>query len=268
MSEDFDVIVVGTGAAGLSAALSAEARRARGCWSSKRRRWSAARRRCPAAASGPASPLHGREMGLSTTAATRSSTTSARSRRTAGTIREEPLWAAFVDHVPGHVEVPRSAQFTTDPLHTQPRPRPLREGTGSLPYGRNVSAAPIRLGILGAWRDKVRNPTFDLRLNYEELVDTHLLRPAQAMDDALHAAYRLAQAHEHAHAGQCPFDRPARRMPRQGHRHLARDAGQAADAGSRAHHRPRSRTQRADRRRSTPRKASSSRAAASNGTRK
>ena len=39
-------------------------------------------------------------------------------------------------------------------------------------FGRNVSPAPIRIAMLGAWRDKVRQPTFDLRLSYGEIVDT------------------------------------------------------------------------------------------------
>jgi len=60
------------------------------------------------------------------------------------------------------------------PLKFQPNrdPDPYAEEAGGRPFGRNVSAAPIRISILGDWQDKVRQPTFDLRLNYEELVDT------------------------------------------------------------------------------------------------
>lgn len=84
--------------------------------------------------------------------------------------REEPLWAAFVDTVPEMLKFLEAHS----PLRFKPNrdPDPYAEETGGLPYGRNVSAAPLRLGILGAWRDKLRSPTFDLRLNYEEMVDT------------------------------------------------------------------------------------------------
>ncbi len=83
---------------------------------------------------------------------------------------EEPLWTAFVDTVPEMLKFLEAQS----PLRFIPNrdPDPYVEAPGGLPFGRNVSAAPIRIGILGDWRGKVRAPTFDLRLSYEEMVDT------------------------------------------------------------------------------------------------
>lgn len=83
---------------------------------------------------------------------------------------EEPLWTTFVDTVPEMLKFLEAQS----PLRFIPNrdPDPYAEAPGGLPFGRNVSAAPIRIGVLGAWRDKVRAPTFDLRLSYEEMVDT------------------------------------------------------------------------------------------------
>ncbi len=43
---------------------------------------------------------------------------------------------------------------------------------GGLERGRNVSAAPLSLNILGDWAEKVRKPTLSVWLTYEEIVDT------------------------------------------------------------------------------------------------
>lgn len=104
---------------------------------------------------------------------------------------EEPLWAAFVDTVPGMLK------FLEDstPLHFKPNrdPDPYAEAPGGLEYGRNVSAEPLRIGILGPWRDKLRQPTLDLRLSYEEIVDTFFV--ANPKRWAVRYAPRLAWRH-------------------------------------------------------------------------
>ena len=39
--------------------------------------------------------------------------------------------------------------------------------------GRNVSARPLPLNILGGWAELVRKPTSSIWLTYEEIVDNH-----------------------------------------------------------------------------------------------
>jgi len=85
---------------------------------------------------------------------------------------EEPLWAAFVDHAPAmlrFVEAHTPLRFTPNR-----EPDPYAEAPGGMARGRNVSPAPIRLGMLGPWRDAVRGPAVNLWLNYEEIVDNHV----------------------------------------------------------------------------------------------
>ena len=67
---------------------------------------------------------------------------------------EEPLWAAFVDYVP------ETLSFLEEhtPIRFVPNndPDPYAEEVGGLERGRNVSAAPLSLNILGNWAEKVR----------------------------------------------------------------------------------------------------------------
>ncbi|MDD9876174.1 MAG: FAD-dependent oxidoreductase [Magnetovibrio sp.] len=83
---------------------------------------------------------------------------------------EEPLWAAFVERAP------EMLKFVEDhsPTRFTPNrdPDPYAEAAGGMAYGRNVSAAPIPAAVAGPWRDRIRPPTVAIRLNYEELVDT------------------------------------------------------------------------------------------------
>ncbi len=183
---DFDVVVVGSGAAGLSAALAARVRGARVLVLEK------------APVLGGTSAMSGgciwvpchHHMG----------TLGVRDSREAalGYIRavspqgwhnaEEPLWAAFVD------QAPRMLEFLEahTPLRFTPNrdPDPYAEAPGGMAFGRNVSPAPLRAGILGPWRGAVRQPALSLRLNYEEIVDTHLF--ARPRRHALRFAPRLA----------------------------------------------------------------------------
>ena len=86
---------------------------------------------------------------------------------------EEPLWAAFVDRAP---EMLRFVETHT-PITFRPNrdPDPYAEAPGGLPYGRNVSAAPLRPAILGPWADRLRPPAVGVELTYEEVFDTHFL---------------------------------------------------------------------------------------------
>jgi 3-oxosteroid 1-dehydrogenase len=168
MSEEFDVVIVGTGAAGLSAALRARSNGAKVLVLEK----------APVAGGTTAmsggciwAPGHHYMGQLGVSDSREAVLAYIRAVAPEGWHnREEPLWATFVDHVP---EVLKFLEANT-PLKFQPNrdPDPYAEEAGGRPFGRNVSAAPIRISILGDWQDKVRQPTFDLRLNYEELVDT------------------------------------------------------------------------------------------------
>ncbi len=166
--ESYDIVVVGTGAAGLSAALSATARGANVLVVEK-----ASVVGGTTAMSGGCiwAPRHHRTAQLGIDDSREAVLDYIRAVSPEGWHnREEPLWAAFVDTVP---EVLAFLE-TYSPLRFTPNrdPDPYAEAPGGRAFGRNVSAAPIRIGVLGAWRDKVRPPTFDLRLSYEEMVDT------------------------------------------------------------------------------------------------
>jgi 3-oxosteroid 1-dehydrogenase len=88
---------------------------------------------------------------------------------------EDPLWVAFVDHAPRMLELLEA----NSPLRFAPNrePDPYAEAPGGKAFGRNVSARPIRLRVLGRWRGRVREPAHHFRLrlnlNYEEYVDTN-----------------------------------------------------------------------------------------------
>jgi len=84
---------------------------------------------------------------------------------------EEPLWATFVDRAPEMLQFVERHSPTRFTLNNEPDP--YAEAEGGLEKGRNVSPAPLPLGILGAWQDRVRKPTLSLWLNYEEIVDTY-----------------------------------------------------------------------------------------------
>jgi 3-oxosteroid 1-dehydrogenase len=82
---------------------------------------------------------------------------------------EEALWSAFVDRAPKMLRFVEMHSPTRFNLNRDPDP--YAEAVGGMVQGRNVSPAPIRIGTLGPWRDKVRASTVDMRINYEEVVD-------------------------------------------------------------------------------------------------
>jgi 3-oxosteroid 1-dehydrogenase len=177
-SERFDVVVVGTGAAGLSAALTAAVHGARVLVIEK------------ASVVGGTTAMSGgciwvpnnhhmHQLGLQD------------SRDAAlDYIRavspdgwhnaEEPLWATFVDQAPKMLRFVEAHSPTRFNLNRDPDP--YTEAVGGMDHGRNVSAAPIRIGKLGPWKDKVRASTIDLRISYEEVVDRFFFaNPKQQM---------------------------------------------------------------------------------------
>ena len=85
---------------------------------------------------------------------------------------EDPLWISFVDHAPVMLEF--LERHT--PLRFVPNrePDPYAELPGGKAFGRNVSAEPLAVRILGPWADKLRAsaPVLRYRLRYGEFVDT------------------------------------------------------------------------------------------------
>ena len=168
-AEQFDVVVVGTGAAGLSAALTAAVHGARTVVVEK------------ASVVGGTTAMSGGCIWIPNNhhMARRGLTDS----RDAALdyIRavspdgwhnaEEPLWAAFVDHAPKMLSFVEAHSPTRFDLNLDPDP--YAEMAGGMAWGRNVSPAPIRIGQLGPWRDKVRAATMDLRIGYGEVIDNN-----------------------------------------------------------------------------------------------
>ncbi|MBH68150.1 MAG: dehydrogenase [Rhodospirillaceae bacterium] len=84
---------------------------------------------------------------------------------------DEAHWSAFVD------TVPRVLHFleNSSPLRFIPNndPDPYAESIGGMVKGRNVSAKPLPINILGDWAERVRKPTSSIWLTYEEIIDNH-----------------------------------------------------------------------------------------------
>ena len=165
---NFDVVIVGSGAAGLSAALAAKSKGARVLVIEKADVIGGT-----TAMSGGCiwAPRHHHTKRLGIEDSRESVLEYIRAVSPDGWHnKEEILWSTFVDYVPEMLEF--LERLT--PLRFVPNnePDPYAEMPGGVESGRNVSAAPLSLGILGDWRERVRKPTFSLWLNYEEIVDT------------------------------------------------------------------------------------------------
>ncbi len=83
---------------------------------------------------------------------------------------EEPQWAAFVDTAPVMLKfVEDRTPITFNPNRD---PDPYAELPGGKAFGRNVSAAPLRAALAGPWQGRIRRPAVNVELSYEEVVDT------------------------------------------------------------------------------------------------
>ena len=167
---EFDVIVVGTGAAGLSAALSAQANGARVLVIEKSNVIGGT-----TAMSGGCiwAPRHHHIEKQGVTDTRDAVLEYIRTVSPDGWHNtDEVLWSAFVDFVPETLLFLEQIS----PLRFIPNnePDPYSEVTGGLEKGRNVSAAPLPLSILGEWAGQVRKSTSSIWLTYEEIVDKHL----------------------------------------------------------------------------------------------
>lgn len=166
-----DVAVVGTGAAGLSAALSASARGNRVVLLEKSPWLGGA-----TAMSGGCVwvPNHHHLTSIGASDSVQEALTYIRGASPEGWHNvEDPLWVAFVEHAPAMLRFLEARS----PLRFAPNrePDPYAELDGGKRFGRNVSARPLPLSILGArWRHAIRQPSLTIGLNYEEMVDTCL----------------------------------------------------------------------------------------------
>ena len=88
---------------------------------------------------------------------------------------EDAMWVAFVDHAPLMLRFLEQHS----PLRFVPNgePDPYAELPGGKRSGRNISAAPLSVRMLGEWSSRLRAcaPTLRYRLRYEELVDTSFI---------------------------------------------------------------------------------------------
>lgn len=169
--ESFDVIVVGSGAAGLSAALAAADIGARVLVVEKSERIGGT-----TAMSGGCIwvPCHHRQHELGVTDSRQAALEYIRAVSPEGWHNtEEPLWAAFVDRAP---EMLRFVEARTPIRFVANRdPDPYAEAPGGLRFGRNVAAAPLRPRMLGPWAERIRAPAVGVELTYEEVFDNHFL---------------------------------------------------------------------------------------------
>ena len=168
MSNEYDVVVVGTGAAGLSAALAADANGAKVLIIEKADVIGGT-----TAMSGGCiwAPRNHRAQKLGIEDSREAVLDYIRAVSPDGWHNtEEALWATFVDYVPEVIDFLEKHS----PLRFTPNnePDPYAEEIGGLEKGRNVTADPLPIGILGEWRDRVRKVTFNVWLTYDEVVDT------------------------------------------------------------------------------------------------
>ena len=94
--------------------------------------------------------------------------------------REAPLWEAFVDTAPAMLRFFERHSPLRFVLGREPDP--YMEAPGAKAWGRNVSPRPFRMARLGAWAAKIRPSPMPYLLRYDEIVDTHLMAmPKQAL---------------------------------------------------------------------------------------
>jgi len=166
-SDAFDVVIVGTGAAGLSAALAASVNGARTLVLEK------------ASVIGGTTAMSGGCIWIPNNHLMARQGLDDSREAALDYIRavspdgwhntEEPLWAAFIDRAPEMLKFVEAHSPTRFDLNRDPDP--YAELKGGMTHGRNMSASPIRISQLGEWRDKVRAPTADMRINYGEVID-------------------------------------------------------------------------------------------------
>lgn len=167
--DEYDVVVVGSGAAGLSAALSASARGARVRVLEKS---SLVGGTSAMSGGGIWVPCHHHQASIGAEDSREDALAYIRAVAPEGWHNvEEPLWAAFVDHAPEMLAFVEASS----PLRFAPsrEPDPYVEAPGGKRFGRMVSPRPIAALPLGAWRRRIRGPMFSPWINYDEIHDNY-----------------------------------------------------------------------------------------------
>ena len=182
---EYDVIVVGSGAAGLCAALSAAARGSRVLVLEKSGLVGGT---TAISGGGVWVPCHHHQADIGAADSREEALEYIRAVAPEGWHNvEEPLWVAFVDHAP---EMLRFVEAKS-PLRFAPsmEPDPYVEAPGGMRFGRMVSPRPIPAWPLGSWRRRIRGPMFSPWINYEEVHDNYFY--AQAKRTLLRLAPRM-----------------------------------------------------------------------------
>jgi len=165
---DYDVVVVGSGAAGLSAALSAGARGSRVLVLEK----SALIGGTSAISGGGVwIPCHHHQSEIGASDSREEALEYIRAIAPQGWHNvEEPLWVAFVDRAPEMLAFVE----TKSPLRFAPslEPDPYVEAPGGKQFGRMVSPQPVSALSLGPLRKRIRGPMFSPWINYHEVHDS------------------------------------------------------------------------------------------------
>lgn len=174
---EYDVVVIGSGAAGLSAALAAGSRGSRVLVLEKSGLIGGT---TAMSGGGIWIPCHHRQAEIGATDSREEALDYIRAVAPEGWRDvEEPLWAAFVDHAP------QMLSFVEDqtPLRFTPsfEPDPYVEAPGGKPFGRMLSPRPLAARSIGTWRKRIRGPMFSPWLNYEELIDNHFYARAKRL---------------------------------------------------------------------------------------
>lgn len=165
----YDVVVVGSGAAGLSAALSAAARGSRVLILEKSDLVGGT---TAMSGGGVWVPCHHYQAGIGAADSREEALDYIRAIAPDGWHNvEEPLWVAFVDHAPEMLAFVEE----NSPLRFAPslEADPYVEAPGGKRFGRMLSPRPVGALPLGAWRRRIRGPMFSPWINYEEAHDNH-----------------------------------------------------------------------------------------------
>ena len=175
---DHDLVVLGSGAAGLAAALAASALGARVLLAEK------------SELIGGTTAMSGGCIWVPNNHLMRAAGLNDSADDALGYIRavapdgwaalEEPLWQTFVEQAPemlAFIERRTSLRFGIGG-----EPDPYMEAPGARARGRNVSPRPFRFAALGPWRHRIRPSLMPYRLTYDEITDHHLVAdPKQAL---------------------------------------------------------------------------------------
>lgn len=168
MITHFDVIVVGSGGAGLSAALTASVKGARVLIVEKSPLLGGT---TAMSGGGTWIPCHPHQNAIGVQDSPGSALDYLRACAPEGWHNvEDPLWVSFVRSAPEMITFLEEHS----PLKFGPsrEPDPYAEAPGGMTFGRALSPRPLPARLLGKFRPKLRGPQYVPWLNYEEVLDT------------------------------------------------------------------------------------------------